>query len=183
MLEKMGAAIVRADRLGHEVLTLPELKTELRRHFGDGIFDENDEIVRPRLGKIVFEQSESGREAKKILESLTHPEIGELIRREFEIHEKAGKRILVLDAPLLLEGNWDKLCNAVLFIEAFETVRRERAMKRGWTSEEFAARESSQIPLETKRRCANWVVFNDGTEEECREQLQNIVDRIENAPP
>jgi len=67
----------------------------------------------------------------------------------------------VLDVPLLLEAGWDAECDAVLFVDTPLELRRRRAVDRGWSAEEFAAREASQAPVEEKRRRATEVVPGD----------------------
>jgi dephospho-CoA kinase len=43
-------------------------------------------------------------------------------------------------------------------------LRLERALRRGWTEEEFNRREKAQWPIEEKRRAADVVIQNDGSE-------------------
>ena len=56
----------------------------------------------------------------------------------------------MLDAALLFEAGWDKLCDKILFVDAPRDIRLERAVARGWSAEQFAAREAAQMPLDEK---------------------------------
>ena len=69
---------------------------------------------------------------------------------------------MVLDAALLLEAGWDKLCERLAFVEAPPEVRLARATARGWTAAEFAAREAAQESLDFKRRRADVIIDNSG---------------------
>ncbi len=166
LLVKRGAVVLDADRFGHEVLRRTEVKDAIRARFGDSVFQEEGEIDRKKLASRVFEPTENGQKDLMFLNDLTHPKIMEEFRKA--IHKLAGDntRLVVLDAPLLFESEWSVLVAKVLFIDAPESVRRQRCEKRGWTSSEFHEREAAQWPVEKKRQMADYVLNNAGTEAE-----------------
>ena len=61
-LERQGAVVVDADKVAHDVLKLDEVKTLARERWGQTIFDNEGQIDRQALGKIVFA---SGRRARE----------------------------------------------------------------------------------------------------------------------
>ena len=92
-------------------------------------------------------------EERRRLESLLHPLVHaarvEVIRRA----SADGARAVIVDAPLLFEAGVDQECDAVVFVEASREVRARRVKEsRGWDSDELARRESTQMPIEEKRR-------------------------------
>ena len=78
----------------------------------------------------------------------------------------------MLDAPLLLEAGWDRLCDALVFVEVPRELRLSRALARGWSEEEFAAREVAQESLDLKRSRADAIIDNSGSPEETRRQVE-----------
>jgi len=70
-----------------------------------------------------------------------------------------------------LESQWDRICDAVWFIDAPEEIRLQRALDRGWTQEHFRAREASQWSLADKLAKSSCVISNVGTLEELKENL------------
>jgi dephospho-CoA kinase len=80
--------------------------------------------------------------------------------------------VIVIDAPLLFEAGWDKLCDKVLYVDAPRDLRLERAIARGWSAEQFAAREASQMPLEEKATRSHIIVRNARTLENIRDVLR-----------
>ena len=104
------------------------------------------------VAKIVFA---AGNEAeRKFLEQLTHPRIEALLQQELDTIRNSPNPppVVVLDAALLFEAGWDKLCDKILFVDAPRDIRLERAVARGWSTEQFAAREAAQMPLVEKAR-------------------------------
>lgn len=174
LFEACGAVVLNADRIGHEVLHLPEVKTLARHRWGDSIFDEQGEIVRSRLAAIVFVDSVLAKSDLLYLQELTHPQIAKKISQNIEVQRDLGTKVVILDAPLLLEANWDHLVSGIIFVDSPESQRWERAKNRSWTREEFEKRERSQLPLEEKRARCEYVLTNAGSVDELRSQVKNL---------
>jgi dephospho-CoA kinase len=173
LLAERGAVVLDADRAGHEALRLPHVEEAVRRRFGAGVFGPDGRVDRPRLARIVFDPSLEGVARRQDLERLTHPEIARLLARQIETLP-SDTPLVVLDAALLLEAGWDKLCGKFVFVDASPQVRLARAKARGWTAEEFAAREAAQESLDFKRRRADLVIDNSGRLEDTQVQVQRL---------
>jgi dephospho-CoA kinase len=157
-----GAGVLDADQAGHEVLRLAQVEAAIRARWGDRVFGPDGRIDRAQVARIVFDAPPNGPCERKYLEQLTHPEIGRLLARQSNELAAAGTLVAVLDAPLLVEAGWDKLCSKLIFVDASYEVRLARARQRGWTEEEFLARQSVQESLDCKRRRADIVIDNSG---------------------
>jgi len=171
---RFGAEVLDADRIGHEVLLLPDVKSAIRNHFGDKVFGNDGEVNRKLLGRIVFAPSPDGARELELLERITHPKIREWLIAEAERMAADGVPAAILDAPVMLKSSWDKICSAVVFVDAPEEARRERALSRGWTIDEFTAREASQESLEVKRRRSDFVIDNSGAAEYTQAQIERL---------
>ena len=163
-----------ADRAGHEALRLPKVEQAARSRWGESVFDTYDQLNRSRLAQIVFAPPPDGPRERKFLEQLTHPEIGKIIQEQLDTLADGSCPVAVLDAPLLLEAGWDRLCSTLVFVDVPRDVRLVRALGRGWSSEEFNAREQAQLPVETKRARADLIIENAGKLEETRRQVAQV---------
>ncbi len=172
-LVELGAGWLDADRAGHEVLELAEVKQAIRGRFGEEVVEANGQLSRAVIGRRVF-GGEGAAADRQFLEQLTHPRIGELLGRQAAALEAVGKQVLVLDAPLLMEAGWNKFCDKTVFVEAPREVRLGRARKRGWSDAEFAAREAAQASLDVKRDRADVVLDNSGSPEATRAQVKRL---------
>ncbi|WP_269450324.1 dephospho-CoA kinase [Thermotoga caldifontis] len=135
MFEELGARVIDVDRIGHEVLKDRSVKEELKKLFGEIIFNE-DEIDRKKLAKIVFEDAEK----LSALERIVHPIIREKVRRLVE--DSTG--VVVLDAALLRRIGLDKLCDVIVTVKCDEEKIVERLKKKGFTEEEIKRRLAAQ---------------------------------------
>jgi dephospho-CoA kinase len=173
-LARLGAGLLDADRAAHEVLRMPKIEAAIRERWGGRVFDSQGRIDRARLAGVVFGDPPEGPQERRYLEQLTHPEIGRMLAREAERLEAAGHGMAVLDAPLLFEAGWDRLCDTLVFVDAPRRLRLARARGRGWSEEEFVARQRAQESLDVKREMAQVTVDNSGTPEQTRLQVERF---------
>ncbi len=173
-LARLGAGVLDADRAAHEVLRMPEVEQAARERWGEAVFGADGHIDRKRLAAIVFAPPPKGPQERAFLEELTHPRIGRLLEEEAERLAAAGVRVAVLDAPLLLEADWDRLCHRLIFVDAPRQLRLARALARGWSEMDFAARECVQESLDSKRKRADAVVDNSGSPEQIQAQIERL---------
>lgn len=169
----LGAEVIDGDKLGHLVLAEPEVVSLLRERWGDQVVDgESGQVVRREVAKRVFtDESELA-----FLEEVTHPRIADRIKdRIQEIAEKcqqdATHKVVILDAAIMLKAGWDKYCDKFVYVHADLEVRKNRAMDRGWTAENFEKREQAQLSVEEKRRRSDIVIDNTGCLEQTCEQV------------
>lgn len=174
-LEQLGARVLDADRIGHQVLCEPEVEQAIRLRWGDRVFDASGRVNRTRLAAIVFGGLPDNREELDHLEKLTHPRIQQSLRDTMtRLARTDASAVLVLDAALLLEAGWDQLCDKILFVDTPRWIRLQRAGQRGWTEADFDAREAAQASVESKRLRAHIVIDNSSTPEHTYEQLESV---------
>jgi len=166
--------VIDADWIGHQVLTFPRIIQQLRRAFGDSIFD-GDQVDRKRVAALVFGDEPRHRDARRTLEQIVHSEIGRVAQSQIEAADKSTE-LIVLDAAVMLEAGWDRLCDFLVFVDTPVEDRLNRIrQQRDWTADELQRREASQLPLDEKRKAADFVVNNSGSLAESVLQLTELV--------
>lgn len=165
--------VVSADALAHEALA--ELASQVEAELGPGLLDAEGRVDRAALAGRVFDDPE----ARARLEGWIHPRVRARILAVLAEAEEQGVPRVVLDVPLLLENDAQHglvaRCHHLVFVDAPPAERDRRAVeRRGWQPGEVQRREATQLPLDTKRARADFVVENTGTLEE----LDAAVDRV-----
>jgi dephospho-CoA kinase len=183
MLSELGAGLLDADRSGHDVLRLPQVEATLREYFKDEPFGPDGHIDRKRLAGVVFGDSPAQHGKRKLLEQTTHPEIGRLLSQQADAMRAAGTQVAVLDAPLLVEAGWDRMCDKLIFVDTPRITRIERALARGWSEEDYAAREGAQMSLDLKRRHADVIIGGSGSLEQTQAQVERLWKSLVHKPP
>jgi dephospho-CoA kinase len=164
-----GAYVLDADRLGHQVLMETDVVTAIQSRWGIDVL-ENGEVDRSRLARIVFGPDASAAIELEHLENITHPRIGFLIREQLAMLADNRQIAIVLDAPLMFKAGWDRLCDKIVFVDADNSIRRQRALQRGWDDDELAKREARQTPIREKRARSTDIIENSQSRIETYEQ-------------
>ncbi len=185
LLGESGGTIISADAIAHRVLKETEVIESLVSVFGEQILRQEETvgvrtIDRAVLGVMVFGNDDDKKAMRKKLEAVVHPRIRQAAKSELEAMKRdPTKKMIILDAPLLIEGGWLPYCDRVLMVESPNDLRRNRAIERGWTEQQWIDRESAQLSLEEKRTHATDVLINDGTIGKLHEQVCAFVASLE----
>ena len=176
MMAESGVTILDADKLGHLALMQPEIKQQIRSHWGDGVFDHNGEVNRTAVGSIVFGDHPEAKTELATLESITHPFIKKALADQIEHYRSIGTKVLLLDAPILIKAGWDQFCDEIVFVDSHDPIRQERATLRGWSIDHFRARENAQLALDLKRQRATAVIDNNDDLQHLKQQVDRLLD-------
>ena len=175
MLGELNGTIISADEIAHRVLQEPDVIDSLVKIFGSSILTERI-IDRKKLASMVFGDSEDCKTMRKNLEAIVHPRIRQIAKSDLEtLKRDPNTRMIILDAPLLIEGGWLPYCDRVIYVDSPDAVRKQRAMERGWSAQEWQDRESAQLSLSEKKKHATDVLVNDGTIEELTKRLSGYM--------
>jgi dephospho-CoA kinase len=162
-LRRLGAGLLDADKIGHEMLEEPAVRDAVRREWGAEVFSPDGKVNRAALARRVFAPPPDGPAELAVLEQITHPRIGTRLKEEIERLSAVGEYpAVVLDAAVMFKAGWHRYCNRIAFVDAPYETRLQRALQRGWTAEHFAAREAAQLSVEEKKKLADTIIDNSG---------------------
>ncbi len=160
-LAARGAAVVDADRLGHEVLRRPEIAAAIGREFGAGVLS-GGEVDRAALGAVVFADPA----ALRRLEALTHPQLARLARERLESLSRGGGALAVLEAAVYFLLPPVGAIDLVVCVRAERARRRQRLLAAGLRPEEADRRLAAQAHLAPHWGRADIVLHNDGSRQD-----------------
>lgn len=171
LLAEMGAAVLDADRVSHE-LTAPGggAIEPLRAAFGDAMITAQGALDRARMRAAVFADPA----LRLQLESILHPRVGEVLR---ERAASVKGSYLVLVVPLLVEGlaRWRDYVDRIAVVDCPESLQIERVMRRsGLSAEEVRAIMATQATREARRRAADDLIENSTSLEALRARTRRL---------
>ena len=173
MFRSLGAKIIDADQLGHELLRAGSpVHAQIVSRFGSGILDAAGEIDRGRLGEMVFADPD-GRAA---LNAIIHPAI--MARRNELLaawHAEDPGAIVISDAALIYEAHIESRFLKVIVVWCRPEQQLERLLgKSALTREQAERRIQAQMPADEKRRRADYVIDTSGSREDTRRQVEAL---------
>ncbi len=167
-----GAEHFDADKEAKELYNLPSVVSEIKKRWPT-VVDSKNVVDKSRLAQIVFSPTEQGARELNELNALLHP----ILNGAFITWLKKRKdaRLVILDAPLLLEAGMDSLIDYLVFVDADFDVRQKRAAERGWDPGEIVRREARQLPLCEKKERADFCVDSSSSSSDVKKQVAKIV--------
>ena len=184
-LNQLGAALVDADSVGHEVLREDHICRAIHDRWGDEVLAADGSVDRGAVARIVFGNCEGESDAElKFLEELTFPLISQRIGERLGRFSDDGVwTAVVLDAAVMFKAGWDRYCDRIIFVDAPLEQRLARALGRGWTRQQFESREAVQLPLAVKRNGSDIVIDNSGSIGETESQTERFWQSLDKIPP
>ncbi|WP_069997994.1 dephospho-CoA kinase [Cellulosilyticum sp. I15G10I2] len=166
--------IISADEIGHNIL----LKGHTGYHlvikaFGPSILSSEQNILREKLGEIVFRTPEKLQLLNKIMHPLIYEEVERQIRRA---RREDSFDIVIIDAALLIEIGLLPLTDKVIAVYAEDETRITRIMQRqGLAKEQILERFKAQKKWEEFSHVADAVIDNSSSLQNTREQIKNLL--------
>jgi len=177
-LADLGCHLIKADDIGREVMQPGgEAFDAVVKEFGPGILMPSGSIDRTRLAAEVFSRPER----LTALNRLVHPPV---IRRQDELMEALAARdpkgIVVVEAAIMIEAGTYRRFDKLILAFCGKEQQIERAMLRDGISRDAALKRLRlQMPLEEKRKFADYVIDTSGSREETLRQAAEVYNRLQ----
>ena len=165
LLKGRGACVIDADAVGHEVLEVPRCATWSSRGSAPGSSVPRRDPARREAGSIAASWARSSSPIRRhcaTSSGLSIPGCAGNSSSGSPANPRGAVPLIVLDAAILMETGWDRVCDLVAFVDAPFPVRLDRVSRaRGWTGEDLRSREAAQWPVDRKRDGADVVLHNE----------------------
>ncbi|MHC4266441.1 MAG: dephospho-CoA kinase [Planctomycetota bacterium] len=173
---KLGCDVIDADKIAHELLETAPIKQEVINYFSPSILNSTGSINHNALANFAF----SSQEKLAQLNNIIHPKVLSRVEQLIEQYTKTpGVKAIVLDMPLLLEVDWDRKCDVLIFVSCDYAERLKRAKKKALLDEnQLKVRENFQISLDKKANIADNAVNNNSGFSALAKQVSEIFSYI-----
>jgi dephospho-CoA kinase len=179
MLEHLGAFGLDADALSHQAIARGgPAHDAVVRLFGAWLLNDQGEINRARLARIVF----SDTAALAQLEDIIHPLVGQAV--DFLVR-RTRSSVAVVEAIKLIESGMARDCDALWVVHVPESMQEARLIaKRKMSPAEARQRIATQASQTAKIKLAHVTIDNSGTFEDTWTQVQTAFNKIiRQSPP
>ena len=172
ILHSLGVEIIDADKVGHEAYTPnSEGWKKVISVFGQDIVGHENEIERKKLGGIVFSDPSEMEKLNKLM----HPIIHNLVEEKIKLLSHQGVKVVVLEAAILIEANWQDLTDEIWLAKSNQEVEIERVqLRNNFTREEIIKRIQSQMSNDEREKHSDIVIDNNGTIEQLEEKVKTL---------
>ncbi len=177
MLVEKGAYLLDADQLAREAVEPDRPAWRNIVHWlGESILLPDGHLDRARLAEIVF----NDRHKLKKLNQIVHPWVGNrFMELSEEIKTKDPDAVVVYDIPLLIEAGMQEMVDLILLVYVPREVQIARLQKRdGISCSAAEARLKAQKPLAEKKKQADVIIDNSGSEAETARQVDQFWSKL-----
>ena len=128
-----GTRVMLADEIAHELMepgtVCFEKLAELFKK--EDIFQKDGHFDRKKLASVIFADEEK----RNLLNGIVHPAVKEYVCEQVQAEREGGvRKLLVLEAALLIEEHYDEICDELWYIYTDREIRRERLkISRGYS--------------------------------------------------
>mgnify|MGYP001109643904 FL=1 len=175
--KSLGAFILDADSTAKKLIANDEkVKEELIKEFGTDIMDATSNVDKKKLARIAFQDEDH----QQRLNYVVHPHIHMAIDTCFdETLDEDKHELFIVDAALIYESGYDAHLDYIIVVTALLKHRMERAMNRNTlTRDQILKRIEFQWPEKEKTSLADFIVHNDGTEDELKNQIVELYKKL-----
>ncbi len=172
MFANRGAIIISGDELGREAVEEnPGVLRELVEVFSEEILEENGKLNRRKLAQLAFRDPVS----KKKLNDIIHPHLlRRLKERLTQLRKKEKEKLVVVDAALIPDWGIKDWLDCLVIVDCTYENQLQRLKERGLSEKEAEDRIASQLSSERKRESADYLIENNGTLEELRQESEKL---------
>ncbi len=160
LLAGHGAAVIDADAISRSTTaTGGAAIAGIEKEFGAGFVGADGAMDRDQMRNLVYADPA----ARKRLEAILHPLIGQEIARQTDAAKQGGTNCIVFDIPLLVESTrWRHTLDQVLVIDCTPQTQIQRVVARsGLTPDAVEKIIATQAPRALRLRAADMVISND----------------------
>ena len=158
-LQKLGAVIIDADKMALELTQIDKpLYIAYVEHFGKEILLPDGILNRQAIGSKIFADASE----RAWVNAIAQPMLRAALQAQLKKFDQL--KIVIVDAPLLFEANWQQFTDGNCLVYVDEAVQLARLQARNnYNVAEALARIRSQMSLGDKKQLADWLIDNNGT--------------------
>ena len=174
LLKEAGYPVIDLDKVVKEVSDSPEVRKDIGTVFGREFIRSDGAIDVDRMKVSVF----GNRANLRTLENIIYPKLYRELTRKVAVEWNKGATTVVIDGPLIFEKGMNRELSKTVVVSADMEIIRKRLLLRGMIGEDMERRIANQMPLAEKEKMADYIVHNNGTEDDLRDEMKFLLEKI-----
>ena len=166
--KELGVPVYIADDAAKEVMQSEAILFNVRKTFGDTIFDKGI-LIREKLASIVFTNPEKLQQ----LNVIVHPAVAQHFKTWLSNYQQYS--FIIYESAILFESGGDQKCDKIITVTAPEAIRIERVIGRDSTSKEQVLQRINSQWTDAKRIEKSDFVIENTDFNETKAQIVKIL--------
>ena len=169
VFRELGAIVLDSDDIVNHLLQHKKVIQNVKVILGNCVEREEGGLDKSKIANIIFNNSN----LREQLEVILHPMVIEKI--EDVLQKIKGKsRLVIVEVPLLFECEYQRRFSRTITVFTTQKKALERLMKAGVSRSNAMKRLKVQLPIQIKKKMADYLIDNNGTKQETCKQVERI---------
>jgi len=169
VFKELGAIVLDSDEIVGQLLYDKKVILRIKKILGDRVEKQDGTLDKDEIAKIIFNNSG----LRETLEVLLHPMVFDNIQKYLK--KISGKRrLIIVEVPLLFEGGYQGRFERIITVFTTQKTALERLMKAGVSRGNAMKRLKAQLPIQIKKKNADFLIDNNGPKQGTRRQVEGI---------
>ncbi|MEJ2695224.1 MAG: dephospho-CoA kinase [Candidatus Sulfobium sp.] len=173
LFRDLGAITIDSDRIVDGLLREGKVVSDMKKLLGEDVLDREGRLDKKAVAQRIFSDPASRRSVEALLHPLVLERVDHLVQGV-----KDANRFVVVEIPLLFEGNYGDRFRKTMTVFTSEETALERLEAEGVPRREALLRLNSQMPIDRKKELADYIIDNNGNMEETRERVKELYNSL-----
>jgi dephospho-CoA kinase len=173
VFRELGAIVLDSDKIVALLLQDRGVILKIKKILGSCVVKKDGALDKGKVAKIIFNNNE----LRQKIELLLHPLV--FARVEASLKKiKGSRRLAIVEVPILFEGGYQARFDRTITVFTTQKTALERLLNAGVSRNNAMKRLKAQLPPQTKKKLADYVIDNNGTKQRTRRQIENIYEKL-----
>lgn len=173
MFRELGAITIDADLVVGQLLKEKKVLSQIKKLLGAGVLDKKGQLDKKKVSEKIF----NSKPLRLKLEDLLHPLVFERID-EFIKSYKDGKKVIIIEAPLIFERGYEGRFDKTITVFTNETTAINRLSMVGISPRMTSERLKCQLPIREKIERADFSINNSGLPEKTKAKVEAVYKKL-----
>jgi dephospho-CoA kinase len=173
LFRKLGVSTLDTDRIVESLLRGKKILKKIKQLLGEKVFNESGNLNKKKVADIIFKSAS----VRRSLEDILHPFVFDRIK-DFIDKMNVKDKILIIAAPLVYERRYEDRFDRTIVVHTREEIAVRRLGEKGVPRKDVLLRLKAQLPIEEKKKRADFLIDNNGAIEETMMQVKMIYKKL-----
>ncbi|MBU2562840.1 MAG: dephospho-CoA kinase [Actinobacteria bacterium] len=169
---KKNTLILDVDKVAKNIYSKnPVILNELRKIFGDEVFNSDGDLIYKSLAEKVF----SSKTELEKLNKLMFPLIGSELKNI--LNENRDKNYIIIEAAILFDCKLDLMCDYIILVDTSDERREIFLKNKNFLDDDIELRIEGQH-IKINRKKVNFIINNNNSKESLLKKVEKILKNI-----
>ncbi|MBE3114275.1 MAG: dephospho-CoA kinase [Actinobacteria bacterium] len=169
---KKNTLILDVDKVAKNIYSKnPVILNELRKIFGDEVFNSDGDLIYKSLAEKVFSSKTELEKLNRLMFPLIRSEVKNIL------NENRDKNYIIIEAAILFDCKLDLMCDYIILVDTSDERRKIFLKNKNFLDDDIELRIEGQH-IKINRKKVNFIINNNNSKESLLKKVEKILKNI-----